>query len=141
MSKRLREQVRQRAGQRCEYCLLAEHIHPGRFTIEHIIPEKHGGLTEFHNLAWSCLHCNLHRGTDLVGRNGTGKRAKLVPLFNPRRHKWNRHFRFEGPYIIARTATGRVTVSVLAMNDPDRVRLRQNLIVEGLLPPTKPSGQ
>jgi hypothetical protein len=82
-----------------------------------------------------CSFCNLHKGTDLVGRDGTGRRAKLVPLFNPRRHKWNRHFRFVGPYVIARTAIGRVTVSVLAMNNAERVQLRQNLIAEGLFPP------
>src|SRR5262249_28343712 len=33
-----------------------------------------------------CSFCNLHKGTDLVGRDGSGPRAKLVPLFNPRRH-------------------------------------------------------
>jgi hypothetical protein len=135
MSKRLRAQVRTRAGHRCEYCLLAESLHPGRFTVEHIIADKHGGPTELPNLAWACLHCNLHKGTDLVGRDGTGRRAKLVPLFNPRRHKWSRHFRFQGPYVVGRTAIGRVTVSVLAMNERGRVQLRQNLIAEGRFPP------
>jgi hypothetical protein len=137
MIKWLRDQVRRRAGHRCEYCLLAQELHPGRFTIEHIIPEKHAGPTELRNLAWACLHCNLHKGTDLVGRDGRGPRAKLVPLFNPRRHKWSRHFRFDGPLIIARTAIGRVTITVLAMNDPDRVQLRQNLIAERLFPPAE----
>src|SRR5437879_2137601 len=102
MTKRLRAAVRRRAGQRCEYCLLTEELHPGRFTVEHIIAEKHGGPTELSNLAWACLHCNLHKGTDLVGRDGAGRWAKLVPLFNPRRHKWDRHFRFEGPFILGR---------------------------------------
>jgi hypothetical protein len=136
MTKQLRDQVRRRANRRCEYCLLSEDLHPGRFTIEHVIPEKHAGPTELSNLAWACLHCNLHRGTDLVGREGKGRKAKLVPLFNPRRHKWDRHFRWDGPFIVGRTAIGRVTVSLLAMNDAERVQLRQNLIVEGLFPPS-----
>jgi len=133
----MRDQVRRRAAYRCEYCLLAEGLHPSRFTLEHVVAEKHGGLTELWNLAWACLHCNLHKGTDLVGRDGTGSSAKLVPLFNRRRHKWSRHFRFEGPYVIPRTAIGRVTVGVLAMNEPDRVQLRETLIDEGLFPPTE----
>jgi hypothetical protein len=82
-----------------------------------------------------CSFCNLHKGTDLVGRDGTGLRAKLVPLFNPRRHKWGRHFRWVGAEVVGRTAIGRVTVAVLAMNDRVRVQLRQNLIAEGLFPP------
>ena len=135
MAEGVREQVRRRANRRCEYCLLAEEHHPGRFTLEHVIPEKPGGPTELANLAWACLHCNLHRGTDLAGREGKGRLAKLVPLFNPRRHKWSRHFRLDGPFIRGRTAIGRVTVALLAMNNPDRVQLRENLILEGLWPP------
>ena len=137
MSNWLRDEVRQRAGRRCEYCRLAENLHPSRFTLEHILAEKYGGPTQLQNLAWSCLHCNLHKGTDLVGRLGGGQRGKLIPLFNPRRQRWSHHFRFEGPYVTARTATGRVTVSALAMNDADRVQLRQTLIAEGLFPPVQ----
>jgi hypothetical protein len=87
--------------------------------------------------SYVCSFCNVHKGTDLVGRDGTGRRAKLIPLFNPRRHKWSRHFGFAGPYVIAHTAIGRVTVAVLDMNDPDRVRVRQDFIAEGLFPPTE----
>jgi hypothetical protein len=35
--------------------------------------------------------------------------------------------------IIGKTAVGRTTVEVLAMNDPDRVALREELIEQGLL--------
>jgi hypothetical protein len=48
---------------------------------------------------------------------------------------WERHFRWNGPYLIGRTAIGRVTVEVLAMNDPLRVAVREELIAEGVLPP------
>jgi hypothetical protein len=57
-----------------------------------------------------------------------------VRLFNPRRHKWARHFRWDGPLLVGRTPIGRVTVHVLGMNDPIRVALRQELIEEGLFP-------
>ena len=60
---------------------------------------------------------------------------KFTPLFNPRRHKWDRHFHWEGPYLIGRTAVGRVTIDVLDINDPLRVELRHELMEEGIFPP------
>ena len=60
---------------------------------------------------------------------------KLTPLFNPRRHKWSRHFRWEGARLVGRTPIGRVTVEVLNVNDPFRVELREELMEEGLFPP------
>jgi hypothetical protein len=59
----------------------------------------------------------------------------LIPLFNPRRHKWNRHFRWKGPLLLGRTPIGRVTIQVLAINEALRVALREELIAEGLFPP------
>jgi hypothetical protein len=56
----------------------------------------------------------------------------VVRLFHPRRQRWERHFRFAGPIIVGRTACGRATVAVLAMNSPDRVELRAQLLEEGL---------
>jgi hypothetical protein len=58
-----------------------------------------------------------------------------VRLFHPRRHKWSYHFHWDGPILVGRTAIGRVTVQVLAMNDPDMVRIRESLIAEGIFPP------
>jgi hypothetical protein len=49
--------------------------------------------------------------------------------------KWFRHFRWDGPRLVGRTAVGRATVAVLDMNDEDRVELRQSLIDEGVFPP------
>jgi len=59
----------------------------------------------------------------------------LTPLFNPRRHKWARHFRWQGAYLIGRTPVGRVTVALLHINDEYRVELREGLIEEGVFPP------
>jgi hypothetical protein len=55
-------------------------------------------------------------------------------LFHPRRHKWGRHFRWDGPVLVGRTDVGRVTVAVLAMNLPHRVRHREQLMAEGVYP-------
>jgi hypothetical protein len=54
MSASLREQVRQRAGQRCEYCQIPEELDTLTFHWDHIIAQKHRGLTVLQNLAWSC---------------------------------------------------------------------------------------
>jgi hypothetical protein len=134
MDASLIEAVRLRAGRACEYCRLPESLHPGPFETEHIIAKQHGGPTELWNLAYSCVHCNRHKGPNVSGIDKATSRTKLVRLFNPRRHKWDRHFRWEGPFLIGRTAIGRVTVHVLAINDPLRVALRQELIDEGLFP-------
>jgi hypothetical protein len=50
-----------------------------------------------------------------------------VPLFHPRRDPWRDHFAWEGTLLVGRTAIGRATVQLLAMNDWQRVEVRQNL--------------
>jgi hypothetical protein len=51
-------------------------------------------------------------------------------LFNPRRHKWATHFRWQGAYLIGRSPIGRVTVALLHINAELRVELRQELLDE-----------
>jgi len=100
------------------------------FEIDHIIARKHSGPSVAGNLALSCLHCNSFKGSDIAGRDP--RTRKLTPLFNPRRNKWQRHFRWQGAYLVGRTPIGRLTVTVLNINDPFRVELREGLIEEGL---------
>jgi 5-methylcytosine-specific restriction endonuclease McrA len=59
--------------------------------MDHIVARQHGGLTTLANLALACLHCNGHKGPNIAGIDP--KRKRLTRLFNPRRHKWERHFR------------------------------------------------
>lgn len=127
--------VRDRADQHCEYCLLPAARVALRFEVEHVVARQHGGSDAIGNLAYACLHCNKHKGPNLSGIDRSRSRRKLVPLFHPRRHKWGYHFTFDGPRIVGRTAIGRVTVQVLAMNDPLMVLLREELIEEGVYPP------
>jgi hypothetical protein len=134
MDESLAPWVRQRAGHVCEYCQMPQAYYPTiPFPFDHIIARQHGGQTTFGNLALSCLHDNSHKGPNIAGFDPLTR--KLTKLFNPRRHKWQRHFRWDGPYLIGRTAVGRTTIVVLAMNDPDVVRVRRSLIEEGLFPP------
>jgi hypothetical protein len=134
MDEHLAGTIRQRAAYACEYCRLPD-FHPAPFEIEHVIALKHGGSSAPGNLAYACLHCNRHKGSDLAGIDRATSRSKLVRLFNPRRHRWERHFRWEGPILVGRTAIGRVTVYVLAMNDPVRLAVREALLEEGEFPP------
>jgi hypothetical protein len=134
MDAALIRQVWQRAGSRCEYCRMHQDHDEATFEIDHIIARKHGGPTVARNLALSCFWCNSFKGSDLAGLDPSTR--KLTPLFNPRRHKWSRHFRWDGPWLRGRTAIGRVTIAVLHINDPFRVELRAGLIAEGLLPPS-----
>jgi hypothetical protein len=106
-----------------------------RFQIDHVLAEKHGGTTEFSNLALACLHCNLFKGPNIAGFDGQTRR--VVRLFNPRRDRWSRHFLWRGATLVGRTSIGRVTVDVLNINDPDYLKAREELIAEGLFLPSE----
>ena len=134
MDSATRELVWARARRRCEYCRIHQDNEPFyRLHIDHIIPKQHGGSDLPDNLALACHHDNEHRGTNLSGVDP--ETGKIVRLFDPRRQRWSRHFRFEGPVIVGRTQCGRATASVLAINAPDRVELRAALISAGEFPP------
>ncbi len=126
--------MRSRSGRRCEYCRLHESDLPlFPFHIEHILPKKHGGTDDPKTLAWSCHHCNLAKSSNLSGRDTVTHR--IVVLFNPRRQRWKRHFAWDGPRLTGLTACGRATISVLNMNAPHRIELRELLIEARLFPP------
>ncbi len=132
MDRALVELIWNRAGNACEYCHIPQAFYPAPFEIDHVIARHHEGPTIASNLALSCIHCNSHKGSNIAGRDWVTR--KLTPLFNPRRHRWARHFRWDGPYLRGRTPIGRVTVAVLNMNGPFLVQLREQLIAEGLFP-------
>jgi hypothetical protein len=130
-------EVWRRANGLCEYCRLGQSQSDLTFEVDHIIARKHGGATRSGNLALSCFRCNSFKGSDLSGLDP--KTRKLTPLYHPRRHKWTRHFRWDGPYLVGRTPIGRVTIIVLKINDPLRVEVRRELIEEGAFPPAQDS--
>jgi hypothetical protein len=128
------EAVRRRAGHRCEYCRVHQADDPlFPFHVEHIVAKQHGGRDALGNLALACQEDNLHKGPNLTGIDPVTKR--VTRLFNPRRHQWAWHFRWEGPILVGRTAIGRTTVYVLGMNLPHRVTLREALIAARRFPP------
>jgi hypothetical protein len=128
----LRIHVQERAQGRCEYCGLHEDDGWEPHQPDHIIARKHRGKTAGENLAWTCALCNRHKGSDIASIDPVTRR--VVRLFDPRRDLWARHFRLRGGHILARTAIGRVTVFLLQLNRPDRVRVRIILSRKGLYP-------
>src|SRR5947209_8120925 len=130
MQRTLEEEVWRRAGGICEYCHMPHEYDDARFEIEHIIARKHGGRTVLSNLALACFYDNSYKGPNIAGLDPVT--GALVGLFHPRRHKWSRHFRWDGPFLRGRTAIGRATVPVLEMNHPKRVALRAALMDEGV---------
>ncbi|SIO13880.1 HNH endonuclease [Singulisphaera sp. GP187] len=123
----------QRAMDCCEYCQMPQVADDASFEIDHVIARKHGGPTATNNSCLSCYYCNSFKGSDIGSLDP--KTRKLTPLFNTRRHKWARHFLWQGAYLLGRTPVGRVTVALLRINDEYRVELRDGLIEEGAFPP------
>jgi hypothetical protein len=133
MRRLIRQFVRARAGSRCEYCHLPDFAAPASaFHVEHVIARQHGGAEDPDNFCWSCHRCNLHKGPNLSGRDPLTD--KVVRLFDPRRQSWPRHFEWLGPVLAGRTQTGRATIAVLDVNDPQRVELRQILLANAEWP-------
>lgn len=87
---KLRNQVADRAANRCEYCLIHEEDLILKCQIDHIISLKHKGATSLENLAYSCLICNTNKGSDI----GTVvlPNQNFVRFFNPRLDQWADHF-------------------------------------------------
>jgi hypothetical protein len=132
MDETTREEVRDRAERRCEYCHLPEAHVVTPFQVEHVVARHHRGKDTLSNLAYACLRCNLFKGPNLTGIDT--KTNKLTRLFNPRRHRWSTHFQWDGSVLVGKTAVGRTTVDVLAINEPERLALRQELIDQKLFP-------
>ncbi len=130
LTKALRRKIFERAKGRCEYCLSPAKyaLHP--FEADHIVPRSKGGSTSLENLALSC-GCHRFKAAHTYARDP--KKGRLVRLFNPRKDKWTRHFRWSEDLsqIIGITAIGRATVSVLRLNRQELIELRRLLILVG----------
>ena len=135
MNETLIELVWERAHGRCEYCQLPQVFTTCDFEIDHIIAKKHRGRTAASNLALTCFFCNSAKGPNIAGLDP--RTQKITPLFHPRRHKWNRHFRWDGPVLVGMTAIGRATIAVLNINEAQAVATRAALIQTGVFGPER----
>ena len=136
VSASVRRVVTRCAPEQCEYCRFPQTASLFTFEMEHIIAEKHDGITVVENLALSCPCCNRFKGTDLGSIDP--ETQQLTPFFNPRLQKWSDHFRLDRGTIVPLTPQGRVTAKILQFNLPERILEREQLITSGQYPPPYP---
>jgi hypothetical protein len=126
----LRDQVRDRASDRCEYCQVPQVCTVLPHEPDHIRSQKHHGATTLENLCWACARCNAAKGSDVSAYDP--KTDELVPLFNPRVDAWHAHFEWNGPSLMGKTKTGRATIDLLKINLHENMEHRRILIQVGL---------
>lgn len=132
MNQELISFVWRRASNRCEYCHFPADLAWLPFQIDHIIAEKHGGLTNGDNLALSCYYCNSFKGPNIAGIDPQGDPSEAVQLFHPRRQMWAEHFKWNVSRLIGLTPVARATISVLRINAPEAIDFRELLLESGL---------
>ncbi len=136
LSETIRQRVRQRAENRCEYCLSHQDYIMGRLQIDHIEPLAKGGDDTEDNLCLACELCNQYKWTQTAGLDTQS--GEIVSLFNPRQQRWQEHFTWssEGTEIIGLTPCGRGTVRTLKLNNSLAVTVRKNWVKAGWHPPS-----
>ena len=134
VSEAIRAQVVTQAGGVCEYCRYPEEFNSERFSVDHILPRVLGGADNLNNLALSCRNCNERKQDATEAQDPLTEES--VPLFHPRRDRWEDHFAWSDDFrhIIGLTPTGRATIARLQTNHSGVVRQREVLHQLGLHP-------
>ncbi len=135
IAEHMRQRICQRARCLCEYCHASEQWQYVCFTVDHVIPLARGGADTSDNLALACFHCNRRKSDRLTAVAPIS--GEEVPLFNPRRDRWDEHFIWSanGLSIIGLTPTGRATVVALALNRAWAIDIRAADLAVGRHPP------
>jgi hypothetical protein len=131
--RRLRQRVVRRAGDRCEYCGLAQAGQEATFHIDHVEPSAAEGPTTFDNLALACVSCSLRKSARTAAIDPES--GQSVALFSPRRDAWSTHFRWDCTRLVGLTATGRATINALNLNRSLILAIRDEEIARGRHPP------
>jgi HNH endonuclease len=131
----VREQVRQRAGNRCEYCQSHQDYLMGWLQIDHILPVAKGGATLEENLCLACELCNQYKWTQTEAVDQETQETCI--LFNPRHQVWSEHFNWssDGIRIIGLTPCGRATIAALKLNNLLALKVRGHWVKAGWHPP------
>lgn len=132
VSARIRQQAQERAGGRCEYCLIHEDDVLLSHEADHILARKHGGKTTGDNIAWACFLCNRCKGSDIASIDP--ETQNIVRLFQPRVDDWQAHFEIDRGRIVCRTSQGLATVFLLQLNRPECIETRRHLTTAGRYP-------
>jgi 5-methylcytosine-specific restriction endonuclease McrA len=132
----LERQVRSRAREICEYCLLPQDSQEATFHIDHVVPRAAGGETEIDNLALACVTCSLCKSAKQSATDP--ETQQTVPLFNPRADNWREHFRVTDEFLIEGiTSNGRASIAALRMNRSLIVSIRKEIGFLGRFPPAQ----
>ena len=129
MNATLRDEVRQRAQDRCEYCQMPQSCTRLPHEADHIRAQKHNGPTALTNLCWACAHCNSHKGSDVSAF--VPDSDELVRLFRPRVDNWADHFEWDGALLSGKTKIALATIGLLKINTSSRVAHRRMLMDVG----------
>jgi HNH endonuclease len=131
----LRQRIRERARNRCGYCLSSQQYVMAQLEIEHIFPRALGGADDESNLWLSCGLCNRYKGSQTAGVDPSD--GARVTLFNPRTQVWREHFRWspDGTRILGLSTVGRATIEALRLNNELAVEVRRNWVLAGWHPP------
>lgn len=134
ISRKLRRLVRERAKEHCEYCKAPAAILI-EMEVDHIRPVEDGGATASGNLCFACSRCNNSKGASQTAIDP--ETNSTVPLFNPRTHVWQQHFRWIDNFtiLVGKTDIGRATLDRLKMNRPEVVKARRLWRKAGWQPP------
>ncbi|KAM3114164.1 HNH endonuclease [Phormidesmis sp. 146-33] len=130
ISTELRRFVISRASSLCEYCLLDEEDSYFGCQVDHIISEKHGGVTDASNLAYACTTCNRNKGSDVGSIVLPLDSGIFSRFFNPRIDRWSEHFVLDNTDRITiqpLSNIGAVTCRILDFNNIDRLLEREAL--------------
>ncbi|MFQ5342876.1 MAG: HNH endonuclease [Anaerolineae bacterium] len=103
--------------------------------VDHVIPLRAGGSSDFDNLCLACYRCNEFKGARTEATDPlTGE---LTPLFSPTIQHWHDHFVWseDGLRIVGKTPSARATIETLRLNNDWIIRARQVWISAGLHPP------
>ena len=131
ISNDLRQQVYKRAKGICEYCLLPDTVTLSAHQIDHIIAEKHGGVTTLENLALSCSICNRNKGSDIASIDPCS--GGIVALYHPRKDLWSEHFDCQDAHFFGKTPSGKATAKLLKINQTERINERRILMQAGIM--------
>lgn len=131
----VRQRVRQRARDRCEYCLSHQDYVLGQLQVDHVTPVAKGGADTEDNLCLACELCNQYKWTRTHGLDPAS--GEHVALFNPRHDAWAEHFAWseDGIEIVGLTPCGRATIRVLRLNHALAITVRKNWVRAGWHPP------
>jgi hypothetical protein len=131
----LRQAVRRRAENACEYCRLPQSASVLPHQVDHIIAAQHFGSDDEANLCLCCIRCNLKKGPNIASVDPAGAATSIVPLYHPRIDRWEEHFRMaEDGTMHGLSGQGRATVRLLELNATERVTLRVMLLRRGWRP-------